>query len=303
MKAAIAAVAPALPVIDLMHDAPAFQPRAAAYLLAALAPALPAEAVLVGVVDPGVGAAARRPAAVRCGGRWFVGPDNGLFSIVAKRTGDAAWWEIAWRPDRLSNTFHGRDLFAPVAARLAAGAPPPGRRFDSCEARGADWPDDLRSVIYIDRYGNAMTGLRAGALPRAAMLDVAGTQVAGAGTFSDVAPGSAMWYANSAGLVEIAVNRGSAAAELGLRVGSPVRMRRRSAAHRTGLRKAMAARRRATGSPGHETAGQPAAAFTLSMARCPPCAFAPTARSTAGEGFATCARLANCRCRALPAAV
>ena len=128
MKAALAAVAPAVSAIDLMHDAPVFRPKASAYLLAALVRPLPAGTVVLGVVDPGVGSPGRRPVAARAGGRWFVGPDNGLFAIAAQHAGGGEWWEIDWRPERLSNTFHGRDLFAPVAARLALGEEPPAPR-------------------------------------------------------------------------------------------------------------------------------------------------------------------------------
>ena len=79
-------------------------------------------------------------------------------------------WDIDWKPERLSASFHGRDLFAPVAAMLARGEQPPGRpQRDSAHRRG-DWPDDLREIVYIDHYGNAMSGLRAAVLPRNAKL-------------------------------------------------------------------------------------------------------------------------------------
>ena len=222
MKAAIAAVAPWIPVIDLMHDAPAFRNKASAYLLAALLRELPEGAVVLGVVDPGVGHPDRRPAAARIGGRWFVGPDNGLFAVAARHAGASEWWEISWRPERLSRTFHGRDLFAPVAARLALGESPPGRRFESGEAVGADWLDDLGEVIYLDRYGNAMTGVRAAALPAGSVLKVAEARVRRAETFADVGAGEVIWFENSCGLVEVAMNKGDAAETMGLRVGAPV---------------------------------------------------------------------------------
>lgn len=222
MKAVLASAAPAAPVVDLMHDAPVFQHKAAAYLLAALVAPLPEDAVVLGVVDPGVGHRDRRPVAVRAGGRWFVGPDNGLFAVAARQAGASEWWEISWRPARLSNTFHGRDLFAPVAARIANGEAPPGRRFAADAAVGMDWLADLGEVVYVDRYGNAMTGIRASTLPTGAVLKVAEVSVRQARTFSDVGPGEAIWYENSSGLVEVAMNQANAARVMGLRIGTPV---------------------------------------------------------------------------------
>ena len=121
MKAVLYRDAPGVPVVDLFSDAPTCNPRATAYLLSAYAMEFPAGSVFLGVVDPGVGTEARRPVAVEADGRWFVGPDNGLFSLVARHAHTAHWWEITWRPQHLSMSFHGRDLFAPVAAMLARG--------------------------------------------------------------------------------------------------------------------------------------------------------------------------------------
>lgn len=212
-----------IPVIDLISDAPAHDPESAAYLLAALAPDFPPEAVFLAVVDPGVGGE-RPPVAVRARGQWFVGPGNGLFEIVARRAGDAAAWRITAEPARLSASFHGRDLFAPVAAAIAAGSPVPGEPLPWEAIARPDWPDDLARIIYIDHFGNAMTGLRAAALSPTQILEAGGIRVSAARTFSDVAPGAPFWYENANGLAEIAVNRGRAA-ELGLVVGMPVLVR------------------------------------------------------------------------------
>ncbi len=218
MRAVLCREAPGVPVIDLFTDAPAFDPKASAYLLAAYAPEFPAGSVFLCVVDPGVGGD-RAPLIVKADGRWYVGPDNGLFAIAARRAATVEAWEITWRPARLSASFHGRDLFAPVAARLALGEPPPGApRAVPAEA----WPDDLSEVIYIDGFGNAMTGLRAATLAENAVLRVAGRRLPRARTFSDVAPGGGFWYDNANGLAEIAVNRGRAADLLDLRVGSAI---------------------------------------------------------------------------------
>jgi hypothetical protein len=86
----------------------------------------------------------------------------------------ASSWDIDWKPERLSASFHGRDLFAPVAAMLARGEPPPGQPRQDGPDRRADWPDDLCEIAYVDHFGNAMTGLRAAMLPLNARLAVAG---------------------------------------------------------------------------------------------------------------------------------
>ncbi len=224
MHAVLHRLAPGLPVVDLLADAPAFDPMASAYLLAALAPEMPAGTTLLCVVDPGVGTE-RRALAVEADGRRFVAPDNGLLDLVIRRAAAVRAWEVVWRPDRLSASFHGRDLFAPVAARLAAGLTPEaaGCRPSAPPVR-PDWPDDLAAVVYIDHYGNAMTGLRAAGLPAGAVVEAAGRRLARARTFGDVPAGGALWYENSCGLVEIAVNGGRADRDLGLAVGAAVRV-------------------------------------------------------------------------------
>lgn len=229
MKAVLARQVPELPVIDLMHDAPAFDPRAASYLLPSLTAYLPEESILVGVVDPGVGSD-RPPIIVEADGRFLVGPGNGLFEMVIRRAAHAAVWRITWRPESLSASFHGRDLFTPVAGYLAQGQRPGDGEFsaepmDLADRVGTDWPDDLAEIVYIDSYGNAATGLRA---------DTAGTRdveiLTSKGphwpkrvhTFSDVGVGQPLYYENAQGLMEIAVNQGRADRDLGLSVGTQV---------------------------------------------------------------------------------
>lgn len=222
MKAVLAREAPGVPVIDLFADAPAFDPKLSAYLLAAYATWFPAGTVFLCVVDPGVGTE-RPPVVVEADGRRFVGPGNGLFEVILRRAERVRSWRIDWTPPVLSASFHGRDLFAPVAAELATRGP--GRRLTPVAVDGLrvpDWPDDLAQVVYVDTYGNAMTGLRATMVPAAAALKVAGRLVPYARTFGEVPVGSALWYENSTGLVEVAVNQGRAADDLILRPGSAI---------------------------------------------------------------------------------
>jgi len=221
MKAVLHRMAPDTPVIDLFADAPAGNPKASAYLLAAYAAWFPAGTVFLCVVDPGVGGT--RPAVMlEADGRRYVGPGNGLFELVERRAGQTRRFDIDWKPQRLSASFHGRDLFAPVAAMLARGEPPPGRPRTDMTDRRPDWPDDLGEIVYIDHFGNALTGLRAAMLPQNARLAAAGRLLERAGTFSNRPPGAAFWYENSNGLAEIAVNQGRADHALGLAIGTPV---------------------------------------------------------------------------------
>jgi S-adenosylmethionine hydrolase len=225
MKAVLHRDAPGAAVIDLCADAPMFDPMSSAYLLAALVPWLPAGTVVLGVVDPGVGSD-RGTLMLNADDRWYVGPDNGLFAMVARRATAGAAYPLFLAPGRISASFHGRDLFAPAAARLARGErPSEAAARPMATVDRPDWPDDLPRVIYIDRYGNAMTGLRAAVLPDTTRIDLHGTEMRRARTFSDVPTGQAFWYENANGLAELAVNQGRADMALGVRIGDVVRMR------------------------------------------------------------------------------
>jgi len=144
MKAVLQRDAPGVPVIDLFADAPSGNPKSAAYLLAAYSALFTERVAFLCVVDPGVGGA-RPPVAVEADGRFFVGPGNGLFEIVIRRARHAKVWEITWQPPRLSATFHGRDLFAPVAARIARGETPPGEPREVAWGRQPAWPGFAQS--------------------------------------------------------------------------------------------------------------------------------------------------------------
>jgi len=222
VKAALHREAPNVPVVDLFADAPTHDPKASAYLLAAYSSELPVGTVFLAIVDPGVGG--HRPAGILLAdGRWYVGPDNGLFEMIARRASDAPrWWRITWRPKRMSATFHGRDLFAPVAARLACDETPLGEERPVREMLRSDWPDDLKEVVYLDVFGNAITGVRASTIADRTEILVSNRRLSRVRTFSDVSPGEAFWYENSNGLVEVAVNMGRADTMLGIGHGSPI---------------------------------------------------------------------------------
>ncbi len=226
MKAVLAVQATGVPVVDVFPDLPRFNVRAAAYLLPAYCVWLPASTICLCVVDPGVGGD-RRGLIVEADGRRFVGPDNGLLSLVIRRSSEVRVHAIQWHPqDPLSATFHGRDWFAPVAARLSQGDTLESLAESISDPVMPDWPDDLAEVVYIDRYGNAITGLRAASVPRNAGLKLGDQILSQAHTYSNRKPGDCFWYENSNGLVELAANRASISALLNLEPGVPVEVQR-----------------------------------------------------------------------------
>ena len=223
MKARLAEHAPTQLVVDLLHEVPDFNPHAGAHLLAAFAPGFPPGSVFLAVVDPGVGTP-RDAVVVMAGGRWFVGPDNGLLSVIAARHAGTQLWRIAWQPGALSATFHGRDLFALIAADIARGEFPTDKLSPTDKLNVEFDAGDLARVIYIDHYGNAWTGVRG--VPQDARVSAAGKLFKHSESFGFVGKGEGFWFNNSIGLLELAVNRGSAAATFGLKVGDPVQVQR-----------------------------------------------------------------------------
>ena len=246
-RAVIARIAPDAVVVDITHGVPRHDVRAGARVLAAAITYAP-EGVHLAVVDPGVGTPRRAVAARSGDGRVFVGPDNGLLWPALERCGGIA--ELAdislsrQRLEPVHATFHGRDVFAPIAAHLAAGAPLSelGEPFETdelvrLEASVARLEDDrvIASVAGIDGFGNVALDLserEAGAagLKLGRGLQVEATGVAGAAvyahTFADVDEGELILYLDSSASLALAVNRGSAAERLGLAAGDEVVLRR-----------------------------------------------------------------------------
>lgn len=205
MHRAIRRVDPSIPVIDLFHSVPDFNIQAAAYLLPQYC-TQERNSVYCCVVDPGVGGA-RAPIIVAIDDCYYVGPDNGLFEVLLRRF-EGAVERIDWQPVSLSDSFHGRDLFAPVCVKLAR-----GESFDTSSfepTRFPDWPDELDRILYIDHYGNAISGRRAGTIGKENRLVIGDTCIEYARTFSEATPGKLFWHENSNGLVEIAANQARA---------------------------------------------------------------------------------------------
>lgn len=238
MKGVLSALAPRARILDLSHELPAHDVTAGAWLLLRAVPFFPPGTVHLAVVDPGVGSR-RRGLVLEIGGHYCVGPDNGIFSLLPARLGGplrAVVLDRARIPalPSTSAVFEGRDVFAPAAAvvvnDLAVGEVDLARLGEPIEdftrlpwteprPRGEDW---LGEVVRVDRFGNAITNLTPahGAGPLAA----GGRRVSRGRAYADAPPGAAIALEGSAGFLEIAVNQGSAARELGLEVGSPVEL-------------------------------------------------------------------------------
>jgi S-adenosylmethionine hydrolase len=207
MEAVIKRESAAASVIHLQSDAPACDPKSAGYLLAALANQFD-EAVFLCVVDPGVGSE-RRPLVVESQGQWFVGPDNGLFAPLFQQRGEMNFYQILQQPRGVSETFHGRDLFASVSVKILQKQYIAMENLSQLEV-GLEWDEDLREIIYVDHFGNLFTGLRGRRIERSASIHLAGRELLWAPRFDAVTHGEPFWYVNSCGLVEIAVNGGRA---------------------------------------------------------------------------------------------
>ena len=232
-------IAPGVVVIDITHDVPAHDVRQGALALMNAMPFLP-QGVHLAVVDPGVGSE-RRPVALRCAdGNVLVGPDNGLLSAAAGVCGGVEealdLTATPYRLEPVSSTFHGRDLFAPVAAHLARGAPlrEAGAVIDPASLEALELPASevsegrLRAhVIAVDRFGNLQLNLGAQEMQDAGFelgerLEVLSRRRTGealyARTFADVGARQAILIEDSSGRIAVAVNQGRAAAALGIGV-------------------------------------------------------------------------------------
>jgi S-adenosyl-L-methionine hydrolase (adenosine-forming) len=231
MKGVIGGINPRATVIDVTHEIPSGDVRAGAFALKVSYHYFPKGTIHVAIVDPGVGSK-RQAIAVRTSNYFFVGPDNGVLSWVLGREKILeirALENAKYFLHPVSKTFHGRDIFAPVAARLSQGVPL--KNFGSL-AKGfvkLPWPKPVSSadriegeIVYVDRFGNAITNIESNSR-RDAVVFIKSRKVCRVGEFyQSVPPGKPVAIAGSSGLLEIAINGGNAAEKLGLRVGSAV---------------------------------------------------------------------------------
>jgi S-adenosylmethionine hydrolase len=226
MKGVILSINPQAVIVDITHEIPAQDVAAGAFTLLAAYDAFPAGTIHVAVVDPGVGSA-RRPIVVSAGEYLFVGPDNGLFTYIFDRHSSFEAFHISEKKyfhHSVSNTFHGRDIFAPVAAALSTGVDP--------SSLGPRISDPVRlstpagpQIIHIDRFGNLITNITRDQFRPGTKLVVNGTVISAFRNFFGENVGRAdepfaIW--GSAGFLEIAVNGGSAAELLSVKRGDAI---------------------------------------------------------------------------------
>jgi len=247
MKGVILSVCPGATVVDVTHGVPAQNVVAGALAIERLPLDFPAGSVHVVVVDPGVGTA-RRPVAVQVGAHVFVGPDNGVFSLVLPAQEAAVQAVVLDRPvfhrPRVSATFHGRDVFSPVAAHLAAGVllRAVGSAAGGLKRLALPEPEGLTSgettlrltVLDVDYFGNLITNLRQQAFEtwqRDGRISTVQIEAGGVScghlrhTFGEVPEGALVAYWGSTGRLEIAERNGSATRRLGLGRGDAVVIR------------------------------------------------------------------------------
>jgi S-adenosylmethionine hydrolase len=240
MKGVILSLCPSVRLVDLTHEVPAHDVQGGRLALEAAVPFFPAGTVHLAVVDPGVGTA-RRAIAVRRGQCYLVGPDNGLLSFALEEAGWTAVGIAApeYRLPEVSRTFHGRDVFAPAAAHLAAGvalerlgppvADPVRLPRPPCHLEGREL---IGEVLGADRFGNLLTSIpatRLGEIPGDGppVLEVAGRLVSGpVEAYAEGREGEAAFIVGSTGRLEIFVRGGSARDRVGVGRGAVVRVTR-----------------------------------------------------------------------------
>ena len=237
MKGAILGINPAARLIDLSHDIPPFDIRHAAFFLAEALPHFPPHTIHVVVIDPEVGGT-RNALFVGVAGQRIVVPDNGCWTLLAEgrdrplrvlKLAEPKYWRTPVSP-----TFHGRDIFAPVAAYLSLGVSPSQLGPVLTTWRELAWPIPNRTaraiageVIFVDHFGNLISNIPGHALtslPPTARVAAAGVVARKVRTYADAQVGELVSLVSSSGLLEIAIVQGNAASKLGLGVGAPLRI-------------------------------------------------------------------------------
>lgn len=242
-KGVIESVSPGTVVVDMTHNIPPYDIRLAAFYLADSALAWPAGTVFLAVVDPGVGTSRKGAVLKTKSGHFFVGPDNGLFTLAARRFGIEKMVSIENRSfmrKSVTSTFHGRDVYSPVAARLARDPLVLDKLGPAISAPVLlDWPAPVAgtatvtgSLLRVESpYGNIWTDIDAAAVKRSGLvegsvlvIDLGGRvlTVPFVSTFGDVPEGAPLAYINSRGLLSFALNMGDFSGKYGARAGEPV---------------------------------------------------------------------------------
>jgi S-adenosylmethionine hydrolase len=232
LKGVLLSVCPVARLVDLSHEVPPQDVLSGAFLLKSAVNYFPKGSIHLAVVDPGVGSS-RRPVAMRSNGHFFVGPDNGLFAAALEEWGIEEAVELTEKQFHLKNpsaTFHGRDIFAPVAAHLARGT-----AFGSLGKKTTRWVEDSLPkprktkrgfegrVLWVDRFGNLITNFEAKHLRPGSRFKVGSREISRLGCYYEEAdPGGLLALLGSSNYLEISVNRGRADEELGAPLGTKV---------------------------------------------------------------------------------
>jgi S-adenosylmethionine hydrolase len=242
MKAIILSISPQTRIVDITHEIEKFNIRMGAFVLASAAPYFPSNTVHVAVVDPGVGTK-RRPVIIETERSFYVGPDNGLLMLAAHKEGIITVYNIVnpkYMLSKVSRTFHGRDIFAPAAAHLAAGTSP--SEFGP-EILDYVFPEFVKpqtkkgevmgEVLHIDGFGNIITNISAGDLESAGfrkrnhlLVRLGGKTLTlqFCSAYGEVPDGNALAIIGSSDFLEVAVNQGSADKLFRTKVGSPIQI-------------------------------------------------------------------------------
>jgi S-adenosylmethionine hydrolase len=238
MKGVILSICPQARIVDISHGISPFEIAEGAYLIAQAYPSFPPKTVHVVVVDPGVGTA-RRPILLEAAGQYFVGPDNGVLSMIYSREKHKVRLISNDRYFRkpVSRTFHGRDVFSPVAAHLAAGVPPSrmGKLIHDYLRPSFEKPQRTGKrtwtgrILKIDRFGNIVTNFQVSEFPdldRNNFSLAIGPRQIGvmAHSYAECGPGELFLIAGSSGYLEVSVGQGSAARTIGCEIGAPAEL-------------------------------------------------------------------------------
>ena len=242
LRGILKTLAPEAETVDICHEIPAGDRHAAAFMLLSAVPYLPRGTIHLCVVDPGVGTS-RMLVAARAGGHTLIGPDNGVFAPVAEALGGVTAARYLTNEKlqgpRRSDTFHGRDIMAPVAAHLVRGIDfaTVGDSAGPLEELAGFAPEVTEGcvtgrVLHVDHFGNLITNVLPSEVPGLGAswdLAIAGTRVTRWGrNYGDAEPGEAFVYTGSVGFLEVAVPLGNAAERLRARAGDPVTATRRT---------------------------------------------------------------------------
>ena len=238
MKGVILGICPQARIVDISHEVGAFEISEGAYLIAQAYPCFPKKTVHVVVVDPGVGSA-RRPILLEAAGQYFIAPDNGVLSMVygAEKSKVRLISNEKLFRHPVSRTFHGRDIFSPVAAQVAAGLPPSrvGKLIDDYLRPAFQKPQRtgkrswMGRILKIDRFGNIVTNFHTSDFPdlerRHYLMRLGAREIEVlVRNYSESSPGEVFLIVGSSGYIEVSVNQGSAAKVIGCEAGAPAEL-------------------------------------------------------------------------------